>query len=353
MSQGATRPIPAAAQLAHTAGVMTRLAYDYAHRAGLPAGALARRARLIPRAIQDANVRLDARDQVAFLDSVAAAADDDLLGFHLAQDADLRITGLFYYVLTSSSRLIEVFQRAARYTSLVNEGIRQTCIDRRTIGLELHAASGAQRTNRHEIQFWMTVVLRISRHLTGRHLSPQRVCFAHVRGRNVAELVRYFSCDVEYATPSDSILFDAQARELPIVNADPYLNRLLTDFSEQALRRQHRRGSAFESMVRNAVATLLPHGEASITAVATLLGISERTLARKLAATGTGFATLRTQLRRDLAQDYLAEPTLSISEIAWLLGFSDVAAFSHAFKRWTALSPRQARAAGPVSAGYP
>jgi AraC-like DNA-binding protein len=325
---------------------MTRLAYDYALKAGLPARALARRAGLTLRAIQDANVRLDARDQIAFLDSVAAAAADDSLGFHLACNADLRTTGLFYYVLTSSSRLIEVFQRGARYTSLVNEGIRQTCIERRAIGLELHATAAARRTNRHEIQFWMTTVLRLSRELTGRRLSPRRVCFAHVRGQRVAELGRYFSCDVEYGAPSDSILFAGHVREFPIVNADQYLNRLLVDFSEQAMRAQRRRGSAFESMVQNAVATLLPHGEASTSAVAGLLGISERTLARKLATAGTAFSTLRTQLRRDLAQGYLAEPGLSISEIAWLLGFSDVAAFSHAFKRWTGLAPRQARARG-------
>jgi AraC-like DNA-binding protein len=343
MTQGGERPMPAAAEFPRTAGFMTRLAYDYALKTGLPASALARRAGLAPRAIQDADIRLDARDQIAFLDGVSVAADDDSFGFHLAQDADLRATGLFYYVLTSSSRLIEVFQRGARYTSLVNEGIRQTCIDQRTFGLELHAAAAAHRTNRHEIQFWITTVLRLSRQLTGRRLSPQRVCFAHGRGQHVAELGRYFSCDIEYAASSDSIMFGAPARELPIVNADPHLNRLLVEFSEQAMRRQRRRGSAFESMVQDAIATLLPHGEAGMRAVASHLGISERTLGRKLATVGTAFATLRAQLRRDLAQRYLAEPGLSISQIAWLLGFSDVAAFSHAFRRWTGLAPRQAR----------
>lgn len=329
-----------------TAGLMTRLAYDYAQKAGLPVRVLAQRVGLAPRAIRDPRARLDVRVQVAFLESVAVAVDDDSLGFHLAQHADLRAAGLLFYVLASSSRLIEVFQRGARYTSLVNEGVTQRCVDGRVIGLEMRGASAARHTNRHEIEFWITAVLRLARQLTDKHLAPARVCFAHVRGRSATELGRYFSCDVEYGALNDSILFARCARDLPIVNSDPYLNRLLVDFCEQAMRQQRRRRPSFESMVENAIATLLPHGEASMSAVARRLGVSERTLTRRLAAEGVGFSTLRTRLRRNLAQRYLKEPELSISEIAWLLGFRDLGAFSHAFKRWTGCAPREARGRG-------
>ena len=329
-----------------TAGFMTRLAYDHAHQAGIPVRTLARRAGLTPGAIRDWHARLDARAQSAFLESVAAALDDYSLGFHLAQRADLRAAGLLFYVLASSSRLIEVFQRGARYTSLVNEGVTQRCIDRRVIGLELHAASAARHTNRHEVEFWLTTLLRLSRQLTDKRLVPERVCFAHVRGPSAAEVGKYFSCDVEYGAPSDSILFARRARDLPIMNSDPYLNRLLVDCCEQAMRQLRRRQAPFESIVENGIATLLPHGEASMSAVARRLGVSERTLARKLAAEGIGFSSLRTRLRRNLAQCYLKEPELSISEIAWLVGFRDLGAFSHAFKRWTGSAPREARGRG-------
>jgi AraC-like DNA-binding protein len=335
-----------------TAGLMTRLAYEHAQKSGIPARKLAQCVGLTPRVIQDWHTRLDVRDQVAFLDSVAVAVDDDSLGFHLAQHADVRSAGLLYYVMASSSRLIEVFERGARYTSLVNEGISQTCIDRRAVGLELRSASALRRTNRHEVQFWITTLLRLSRQLTGKRLVPERVRFAHVRGRHAAEISSYLSCDAEYGAPNDSILFAGCARDLPIVNADPHLNRLLIDFCEQAMRRQRKPAPTFESMVENAIATLLPHGEASVSAVASRLGVSERTLARKLAAEGVGFSMLRTRLRRELAQRYLKEPGLSISEIAWLLGFRDVGAFSHAYKRWTGRAPREARARSPGSSPH-
>jgi AraC-like DNA-binding protein len=326
-----------------TAGLMTRLAYDYAQKAGMPARAFARRIGITPRAVQDANRRLNANEQVAFLDSVAAAADDDAFGFHLAQHADIRAVGMFYYVLASSSQLIDVLQRIARYTKLVNEGVSQRCIDRRAVGLELYGASPSRGMNRHEVQFWMTTLLRLLRQLTGKRLAPERVCFGHARGRSAMELARFFGCDIEYQAPRDSILFASRVRHLRIVNADPYLNRLLIDICEDAMRKQSKRTSTFESLVENAIATLLPHGEADMSAVARRLAMSERTLARKLAAAGIGFSTLRTRLRQGLADRYLKEPDLSISEISWLLGFRDVSAFSHAYKRWTGRAPRQTR----------
>jgi AraC-like DNA-binding protein len=304
---------------------------------------LAQRVGLTPAAIRDWRARLDARAQSAFLESVAAAIDDDSLGFHLAQHADLRMAGLLFYVMASSSRLIEVFRRGARYTSLINEGVTQRCIDRRVVGLELHAASAVRHTSRHEMEFWLTGLLRLTRQLTGTRLVPERVCFAHARGRSAAEVGRFFSCEVEYGAPNDSILFARRARDLSIVNSDPYLNRLLVDLCEQTMRQQRRRHPPFASRVENAIATLLPHGEASMMAVARRLGVSERTLARKLAAERSGFSELRTRLRRSLAQRYLKDPELSISEIAWLVGFRDPGAFSHAFKRWTGHAPRKAR----------
>jgi AraC-like DNA-binding protein len=74
------------------------------------------------------------------------------------------------------------------------------------------------------------------------------------------------------------------------------------------------------------------------------LGTSQRTFARRLAAEGLTFSSVLEDLRSDLAERYLADKHLSISEIAWLLGYREVSAFTHAFKRWTGATPREARA---------
>ena len=79
--------------------------------------------------------------------------------------------------------------------------------------------------------------------------------------------------------------------------------------------------------------------------VARSLGMSKRTLARRLSDEGLNFTEILQQLRRDLAVRYLDDRNLHVSKIAWLLGFSEVSAFTHACKRWTGETPKQMRAA--------
>jgi AraC-like DNA-binding protein len=82
--------------------------------------------------------------------------------------------------------------------------------------------------------------------------------------------------------------------------------------------------------------------------VAHILGMSTRTLARRLADERLNFAEILLQLRRDLARRYLDDRKLPVSKIAWLLGFHDVSAFTHAFKRWTGRTPSQLRKAAAL-----
>ena len=88
---------------------------------------------------------------------------------------------------------------------------------------------------------------------------------------------------------------------------------------------------------------LLPHGDAKLTTVARRLGLSHRTLARRLAAESVNFSDVPENLKVDLAWRYLADNDLSISQVAWLLGYQEVSSLTHAFKRWTGKTPRQAR----------
>jgi AraC-like DNA-binding protein len=97
--------------------------------------------------------------------------------------------------------------------------------------------------------------------------------------------------------------------------------------------------------VENAIALLLPHGKAQLGEVAAQLGMSRRTLARRLATHGLTFAGVLAQLRVDLAKRELRDASLTISQVAWLLGYREVSAFTHAFKRWTGKTPREVRTA--------
>jgi AraC-like DNA-binding protein len=71
--------------------------------------------------------------------------------------------------------------------------------------------------------------------------------------------------------------------------------------------------------------------------------VTQRTLGRRLSSEGITFSEVLENLKSDLARRHLADKSLSISQIAWLLGYQEVSAFTHAFKRWTGKTPREAR----------
>jgi AraC-like DNA-binding protein len=324
-------------------GTITRLAYARAKTNGVDTQALLRKANLAPQQIDNASLRLRVSDQIQFLYLVANALQDDLFGFHLAQSPDLREFGFLYYVAASSETLGQALQKLARYTTIANEGVSLTYLDGKNVGVTFHYVGVSRHLDRHQIEFFMTWLLRLCRQLTGVRLAPTRVRFAHRRGAQCQELFKFFGGDVKFTAATDEMAFAPAIKNTPVVSADNYLNKLLIAYCEEALARRPARRDSFRSRVENAVVPLLPHGDAKLSAVASRLGLSQRTLARRLATEGLNFSDVLENLKVDLARRYLADKDLSISQIAWLLGYQEVSSLTHAFKRWTGRTPRQAR----------
>ena len=151
---------------------MSRLAYKHALAAGIDIETQLRKAGLTRAQIENPRAPIKVRDQIKFLSLVASAVDDDFLGFHLAQECDLREIGLLYYVLASSETLIDAMQRAVRYSTIVNEGVSQTCIDGKNIGLSFHYVGVSRHQDRHQIEFLITALLRTCRQLAGFRVFP-------------------------------------------------------------------------------------------------------------------------------------------------------------------------------------
>jgi AraC-like DNA-binding protein len=324
-------------------GTIARLAYARARETGLELKALLKKAGLTHQEIEDRSARVTVRRQIQFLNLLANDLDDPLLGFHLAQMFDLREFGYLYYVAASSENLGDALQRAARYASTANEGISVRYLEGQEIRFVFDYVGVARHLDRHQIEFFMTGLIRLCRHLTGLHLQPTSVRLTHRRSSECSELAAYFGGNMDFAASEDEVAFSGTAKDLRLVSADPFLNELLVAHCEEALSHRPRNGGSFRAAVQNAIVPLLPHGKARASAVAKKLGLSQRTMARRLSLEDLTFSDVLDSLRGDLARDYLADPGLSISRIAWLLGYQEVSAFTHAFKRWTGTTPRQAR----------
>ena len=343
MRRKASPPVRRAERLPSAHGAMSRFAYARAKGAGIALDALIRQAGLTRQQLDDPNASIAVRDQIKFLNLAAAALRDDLLGFHLAQMPDLRAIGLLYYLLASSETLHDGLQRVARYSTIVNEGIAQTCTHGAELSMSFRYQGVSRHLDRHQIECWVTGLMRICRELTGRRLVPTRVRLVHQRSEGQrAELSNFFGTKIEFGATVDDIAFQGRAAEARILGADPYLNRLLLDHCEEALSYRQRAGT-FRASVENAIAPLLPHGKANVEAVARQLAVSPRTLARRLSEEDTSFSDVLENLRNDLAARYLGEKEFGVAQIAWLLGYQETSAFSRAFKRWTGKTPRDVR----------
>ena len=255
------------------------------------------------------------------------------------------MSGLFHYVLASSETLGEALQRGVRYSAIVNEGITLKLHEERETRINFEYAGVARHLDRHQIEFAMATFVRMCRQLTNRHLQASRVSFTHQRSDDTSEYRTFFGSGVSFGAAVDEVAFPASVRQIPILGADPYLNKLLISYCDQALSARSTRRNSFGSSVENVIALHLPHGKARVGEIARKLGVSQRTLARRLSSEGLTFASVLQRLKSDLAKRHLTDETLSISEIAWLVGYQDVSAFTHAFKRWTGKAPSTTRQA--------
>ena len=325
-------------------GGLSRLAIARLKNAGVPVVPLLRRVGLTPEVIDDPEERLIVRSQITLLDEAAIALQDDCLGFTLARDFDPREIGLLYYVMASSQTLGDALKRVARYSQITNEALVVRYRERNGLIISLSYSGVPRHSERHQIEFCMFAVLRICRVLTGQNLVPQHFWISHHRsGTTNSEMARFVGTAVEFGATADEFALNANAGELPLIHADPYLNNLLLKYCEAALTDRRGNVSQLRTRVENAISSLLPHGRVVVDDVARSLGMSDRTLARKLSDEGLNFTEVLQQLRRDLAVGYLDDPKLHVSKIAWLLGFNEVSAFTHAFKRWTGKTPSQMR----------
>jgi len=329
--------------LPNATGALTRLAYAHANTKGVDPRPWLKQVNITPQQIKDANVRLHVRDQIEFLNLAAEALRDDLLGFHLALTADLRELGFLYYVSASSEILGDALRQLTRYASIANEGVAPTLIHGKDIRVSFRYVGVSRHLDRHQIEFFMAILVRLCRNLTGARLVPKSIKLMHRREGQYSELTEFFGGNVEFGASIDEVIFNIASNDMLVTSADHYLNKVLIAYCEDALRRRPLRRGAFRSSVENAIVPLLPHGKARVDEIARRLGVSQRTLARRLSLEQMSFSAVLENLKIDLAHRYLADEDLSISQVAWLLGYQEVSSFTHAFKRWTSKTPRQVR----------
>lgn len=283
---------------------------------------------------------------MAFWQEALAVTGDEHLGLHLAEAAPLESFGVHTYALQSSPTLREAYRRASRYQRLIHEATDLTFDEDGNEGVLHHAWPGGRSVPRHPAEFLVTLWVRFGRLITGSHWAPRLVCFAHNAPPDVTEHQRIFQTPIQFLSGRTAMYVPNHILDTANASADPGLIGVLDDYAERLLeQRPTPTAATLSERVRFQLMETLTGGIPTAEEIAQSLHMSVRTLHRNLQQEGATFSELLNQLRQEQATNYLTNPNISISEVAFLLGFSEISSFYRAFKRWTGTTPAEFRAA--------
>ncbi len=182
----------------------------------------------------------------------------------------------------------------------------------------------------------LAFLLELGRRGTGQSITAHSVEFTHSMG-DVKTLETYFGCPVRSDAANNRLVLHRRDLDRPFISYNKELLEILTPVLDRSLDDQ--RSRSIPEMVKWLLMRSLTGGKLDIRAVASTLGMSERTLQRRLTDEGTTFKQLLTQVRHELAREYLADPKLDIKEVAFLVGYEDQNSFYRAFRHWEGDTP--------------
>lgn len=189
----------------------------------------------------------------------------------------------------------------------------------------------------------LTYLLELGRRGTGHHLKAHSVEFIKPMG-NVEALESYFGCRVRMGTGRNRLILNREDLDRPFTSYNEELLEILTPALDRTLEERQSQ-LTISAKVQWILTRCLTRGRIDIHTVASELGMSERTLQRRLTEEGASFKQLLVKTRREMAVTYLADTALEIKEVAFLVGYEDQNSFYRAFRAWTGVTPANWRAA--------
>jgi AraC-like DNA-binding protein len=266
---------------------------------------------------------------------------DDNLGLHLAEHAELGSFDVHFYAMVSSPTLGAAFERVCRYQRLIHETSEvrlDTTGDRAVLS---HRLPGGMPAPRQTAELLLASWVRSGRVATRTRWSPAEVRFAHREPSNSREHERFFDAPLRFASGENALVLPAALLDLPCHRNDPSLLELLDRYAADRLGGPG--AATFADRARGALSQELQGENVTAHRLAARLKVSVRTLHRSLAAEGTSYRRLLNQLRLEIAERHLEDARMSVAEVAFLVGFSELSAFHRAFKRWTGRTPASFR----------
>ena len=268
---------------------------------------------------------------------------DDAIGVHLAEFLPRGALDLVEYALRASPSLAVGLERLARYGHVLSDRVATRTETNGHGLLFLIRDTGNTALHPGRADFALAAALQFARESTGVDITPLQVCLAHSEPADASEHRRFFHNAVRFGAGSNSLLLSAVDAARPIRAADEALASIVRRRLDKVLAERVLHRTGFSGPVRHMIVEQLGKTTLTPEAVARALAVSRRTLSRRLADEGTSFRSIFDDVRREFACALLQDPTLSIRDVAFFLQYSEPAAFTRSFRRWTGQTPRAFR----------
>jgi len=293
--------------------------------------------------LDDPDARLDAAQVSALWSKAYELSRDPVLSLHAAEACPIGAYKVIDYMAANAATVGEAFSYSARYFWLINTAIRLP-IDESgdPVTFAVVDESGPAGVSRPYAEYCLAAFALHVRAATGVSFPLRRVTFVHRAPPDVSEHERVFGCPVQFEAEHNRLYIDGEVWRTRTTGAHPGVLKVLAEHADLLVEKLPRAPDLVER-TRRAIGERLRGGDSSLESVARGLAMSARSLQRHLRGLGYSYNELADEVRAATARLYLDQPDIAIAEVAYLLGFADQSTFNRAFKRWTGVTPAQAR----------
>ncbi len=319
----------------------------FAASKGADAAALRAAAGVAREALEDFDTRVPFDRYKALMRAAIAMTGDPAFALEYGAGTEFQNFSVVGLIAHASATMAEALAQMNRYSRLVIEvdGVAQ---GPRFVNVMRDGGLWLEDLRANPNDFPQLTEATWSRFIVGSrrnfpdHVFALGATVTHPAPAHRAAYERIWKVPVMFGAERNAIRMNPAWPTLRINTGNRYAFGVLTERAD-ALLDALRKSDSVKSAVEKRLLTVLHTGDVSIASTASAMGISRQTLYRRLKEEGATFESVLDDLRRRMALDYLSARKVSVNETAYLIGFSDPAAFSRAFKRWTGVSPRKAR----------
>lgn len=309
---------------------------------GLDTRAIFKQADLDPAKLGDGNARYRLSGMTKLWEIAVKETNDPCFGIEVGKLWTATTFHALGFAWLASHTLKDALTRLVRYSRIVNNSIdARLAVHGTNLHLIMSAGEDERIVHYAARDAGMVAIIVMCRLLCGENFSPREIQVTRKRSLCDENLERFVGAPIIYKCEKNITLFDLMRAEQRQPTGNSELAKVNEEIAIKYLRTLNR--SSVVMRVKSKLIEMMPTGQVADDVVASELNLSLRTMQRKLGEEKTSFSSLYKKIRQDMASEYIKDSQMSMTEIAFLLGFSEQANFSRAYRRWYGTSPSAAR----------